>query len=98
VVTRFAGHLSYSVPLVAGGALTVLYVVATCGSLLASSDHVVRWYGALNLAVVAALAGLLTSGVVSLWCVWAAVTSVMIAVHLRRLHGRHQPDPAVAIV
>ncbi len=82
-------HLAYSVPLVAGGALTLLYVVATCGSLLLSSDRVVTWYGVVNLVVVAGLAVLLTSGVVSLWCVWAAVSSIAIAIHLGRLHRTH---------
>jgi hypothetical protein len=84
-------HLSYRVPLVAGSLLTVFYVIATCGSLLLSSDRVVTVYGAVNLVVVATLAVLLTSGVISLWCVWAAVTSIAIAVHLRRLHRSHEP-------
>jgi len=37
--------------------------------------------------VVTTRAALLTSGIISLWCVWAAVTSIAIAIHLRRLHG-----------
>jgi hypothetical protein len=86
-VVEKAAHLSYSVPLVAGGLLTVLYVIATCGSLLLSSDRAVVVFGVANLAVVVVLAVLLASGVVSLWCVWAAVTSVAIAVHLRRFHS-----------
>lgn len=79
-------HISYETELVWGGPVTALYVVATCGALLASSDRAVRWYGLVNLVVVALLAELLTSGVISLWCVWAAVTSVAVAVHLHRLH------------
>lgn len=82
-------HLAYSAPLVWGGPITVLYVIATCGALLLSSDSVVARYGIVNLVVVAALASLLTTGVVSLWCVWAAVSSVAVAVHLRRLHRTH---------
>ena len=88
-------YLDYSAPLVFGGVITVLYVLATCGAFLLSSDRVVRIAGMLNLAVVATLAVMLTSGVISLWCVWAAVSSVAIAVHLRRMH--RQPRPIVAV-
>jgi hypothetical protein len=73
-----------------------LYVVATCGSLILSSDRVVAIYGWMNLVVVATLAVLLTSGIISLWCVWAAVTSIAIAIHLRRLHGFSQGAVAFA--
>ncbi len=38
---------------------------------------------------VAALTWLESSALTSLWCAWAAVTSVAIAAHLRRTH---QPD------
>jgi hypothetical protein len=90
------GHyLDYSAPLVLGGVITVFYVLATCGAFLLSSDRVVRIAGMLNLAVVASLAVMLTSGIISLWCVWAAVCSVAIAIHLRRMH--HQPSPIVAV-
>jgi hypothetical protein len=40
-------------------------------------------YGALNPVAVAGLAWLTVAGFVSLWCAWAAVTSVIIALHLR---------------
>jgi hypothetical protein len=89
-------HLVYSTSLVLGGFLAVLYVVATCGALILSSDRVVSIYGWMNLVVVTTLAALLTSGVISLWCVWAAVTSIAIAVHLRRLHGSGQRAVAFA--
>ena len=84
------GHAAYSAELVWGGPLAMLYVIVTCGALLASSDRVVRIYGGVNLVAVATLTVLLTTGVVSLWCVWAAVTSIAIAVHLRNLHHRHE--------
>jgi hypothetical protein len=64
----------------------MLYVVATCGPLLFSSYRHIRRYGVLNLVAVCALAWLNQSGLISLWCVWAAVTSVAIAVHLRTVH------------
>jgi len=87
VVLDGGNHLDYSASLGFGGLITVLYVVATCGALLLSSDRVVVMHGGVNLAAVAALAALLATGVISLWCLWAAVTSIAIAIHLRRIHG-----------
>jgi hypothetical protein len=95
-VTDGGHYLDYSAPLVQGGIITVLYVLATCGTFLLSSDRVVRIAGVLNLAVVATLAVMLTSGVISLWCVWAAVSSIAIAIHLRRMHRQPRPMAAVA--
>lgn len=77
-------YLSYSVSLTFGGAVTAFYVLTTCGSLLVSSDRYLVLYGVANLAAVIALSVLMVAGVISLWCVWAAVTSLAIAVHLRR--------------
>jgi hypothetical protein len=79
-------HIAYHVRLWHGGLLVMLYVVATCGPLLFSSFRHIRRYGVLNLGAVCGLAWLSQSGLISLWCVWAAVTSVAIAVHLRTVH------------
>jgi len=89
-------HLTYSTSLVLGGFLAVMYVVATCGALILSTDRVVAIYGWMNLVVVASLVVLFTSGIISLWCVWAAVTSIAIAIHLRHLHGSGQGAVAFA--
>jgi hypothetical protein len=89
-VSDAGNHIVYSPHLVLGGPLTGLYVVVTCGALVLSSDRVVAGYGWLNLVAVSALATLLITGVVSLWCVWAAVTSIAIALHLRLVHRRHE--------
>lgn len=88
-------HIAYSVSTDFGGLITVGYVVATCGALLLSSDKVVVIYGAVNLVAVTTLAALQTTGVISLWCVLAAVTSIAIAIHLRRLHRQHQEAAAL---
>lgn len=76
-------HIAYDVELWQGGAIVGLYVVATCGSLLISAHSHVRWYGGVNLIAVGLLAVLDRNAFISLWCAWAAVTSVAIAVHLR---------------
>jgi hypothetical protein len=76
-------HLDYDVHLWQGTALAVLYVLATCGSLLVSDHPHVRAYGLVNLAAVGVLAWVDQSAFVSLWCLWAGVTSVWIDLHLR---------------
>ena len=76
-------HVAYSIDVPGGVALTVLYVVATCGAFLASSDRRIALVGALNLAAVALLAWLLASGFISLWCAWAAILSLLITAYLR---------------
>ena len=80
-------HLAYRVDLWGGGAIVLLYVVATCGALMASSHRHVRWFGLVNLVVVTGLAVLDKAALVSLWCAWAAVVSIAIAWHLRRPGG-----------
>lgn len=78
-------HIAYSVDAEAhGGQLTALYVVATCGALLASSYRDIARLGVLNLVVIPVLVWLTIGGFVSLWCFWAAVISIAIAIHLRR--------------
>ncbi len=67
----------------ASGLVAVPYVAGTCGPALLSSDRALRAFGAVNLVVVAILAVVEREGLVSLWCAWAAVTSVVIAVRLR---------------
>jgi len=78
------GHyIAYDVDLGHGGGLAVLYVLATCGSMLLSAHRHVQAYGVINLVAVLLLAWLNEAAFISLWCLWAAVTSVAIAVHLR---------------
>lgn len=85
-------HIAYSARLFQGGALTVVYVVATLGCLLVSSERSIVAYGLLNAAAVVVLAWLTVSGFVSLWCAWAAATSVVIALHLRATSADPQLD------
>ncbi|OAA28135.1 hypothetical protein UG55_1006108 [Frankia sp. EI5c] len=77
-------HITYSVDLWAGAVPIALYLVSTCGVLLLSGRRFLRRFGAANLVALAGLAWVSTEAVISLWCVWAAATSVAIAWHLRR--------------
>lgn len=60
------------------------YAIATCAPSLVARSAALRWFGAGNLAVVATLVWLDQNAVISLWCVWAAATSVLINLYLRR--------------
>jgi hypothetical protein len=76
-------YIAYDVSLDFGGQLTALYVIATCVPLLLSTNLRLVVFGVLNLAAVSVLAWMLANGVISLWCAWAAVTSIVIVIHLR---------------
>lgn len=76
-------HLDYSVYLArSGGILVGCYVVVTCGSLLLSSHRPLRQYGVANIPVIAVLIWLMSTAFISLWCLWAAIASLVIVVHL----------------
>ena len=84
VTARLAGlHIAYGIGLKYGWLIVSLYVVATCGSLLVSSHQPIVIFGIVNLVVVVLLAWFQQNGFASLWCGWAALTSVAIAMHLR---------------
>lgn len=76
-------HIAYDIGVPYGGFIVAAYVIATCGPLLLSGYRYIVIFGAINLPVIALLAISARSGFASLWCAWAAVTSVMIAAHLR---------------
>lgn len=66
-----------------GDVVTVLYVVATCGSFLLSSHRRIVWFGVANLLAVALIAWVRASALTSVWCLWAGVVSVLIYLQLR---------------
>jgi hypothetical protein len=88
-------HLAYSIGLRHGVVIIGLYVVATCGSLLASGRRILIWFGLANLAAVIVLALLCASGFTSLWCFYAALVSGAIALHLR-VRQPHSSQPILA--
>jgi hypothetical protein len=88
-------HIAY----VSGGSdallLGVLYVLATCGALLVASSRMLAAFGLVNLAAVIALTWLTFTGLTSLWCAWAALSSVVVVLYLRRA-SRSVPAAAAA--
>lgn len=93
-------HIDYVIRAgTASGLVAVPYVLGTCGPALLSSDRTLRAFGAVNLVVVAVLALVEREGLVSLWCAWAAVTSVVIAARVRagtELSWVRRPRPGTA--
>ncbi|HEV7676944.1 MAG TPA: DUF6629 family protein [Candidatus Dormibacteraeota bacterium] len=77
-------HIAY----VSGGSdallLGVFYVLATCGALLVASSRMLAAFGIVNLAAVIVLGWLTFTGLTSLWCAWAALSSVVVVLYLRR--------------
>ena len=76
--------IAYRNPLTGNLGISLLYIVATCGSLLLSSHRVVRWYGILNVVVLTMVQIVREYAFASVWCFYAAVMSVMIYWQFRR--------------
>jgi 4-hydroxybenzoate polyprenyltransferase len=90
-------HLQYVFGLDWPNVVIAGYLIATCAPLLVASRPSLRWYGIVNVIAVAVIAALSVGAVVSIWCVWAAVTSVAIAIYLRREQGDRAPDPPISV-
>lgn len=60
------------------------YVAATCGAPLLASSRVLRVFGIANLVGLGLAAAVRYSAVTSLWCVYAAMVSVLLLAHFRR--------------
>lgn len=72
----------------------LLYVAATCGAMLLSGYRPLMYWGVLNVVVVLALSAAAKQGLPSLWCFWAAITSLFVAWLMRRLEREHtEGDP-----
>lgn len=82
-VTLHPYHLAYSVRVDDGFLVVSLYVAAVCGALLFSGFRDIALFGIANLIAVIVIAKLTIDGFASIWCGWAAVTSAVIALHMR---------------
>ena len=90
-------HIAYTADISYADILVALYVVATCGSCLVASNRWLVLLGLANLSAVIALGWITFTGFTSLWCAWAALTSVAIAIYLRR-SGRTGAPVGMAVV
>jgi len=79
--------LAYEIATPGGGIIGVFYVLAVCTPFLLSSQQRLVLFGVINVLAVAVLTLLLSSGLISLWCVWAAISSVVVARHIREVSG-----------
>lgn len=89
-------YIAYDAGVPYAGFLLPFYVAATCGPMLLSGNRSFVVFGVANLAAVGMLSWLLAGGVISLWCAWAAVASVIIARHLRVEAPRESRTAAAA--
>jgi Trk-type K+ transport system membrane component len=62
----------------------VVYVIATCAPALLSSRRYLQWFGVVNLVGVAIAYSVREAEFTSVWCVYAALVSVLILEHFRR--------------
>ncbi|MCD9154262.1 DUF6629 family protein [Aeromicrobium duanguangcaii] len=92
-VTERAHAVLYGVDLQHGMFWAVLYVVATVGPALLSGYPSIVAFGALNLVGLSLVALIYREAFASLWCVLAALLSVMVLLHMyrrRRLPDQHR--------
>jgi hypothetical protein len=84
-------HIAYTANINYPEILIALYIVATCGSCLVASSRWLVLLGLANLLAVIALGWITFTGFTSLWCAWAALTSIAIAIYLRRSGRSNAP-------
>jgi hypothetical protein len=77
-------HIAYTAEVSYANLLAALYLIVTIGSLLLASTRLFVLLGLVNLVVVGGLAWLTFTGFTSLWCAFAALASLTVAIYLRR--------------
>jgi len=90
-VEERAHAVLYGVDLQHGMFWAVLYIVATVGPALMSGYPSIVAFGALNLVGLSLVALIYREAFASLWCVLAALMSVLVLLHMYR--RRRLPDP-----
>ncbi len=77
--TCVQGHsIAYINQMTASLPISVLYILAACGTLLLSTHRVIRWYGALNIIALSITQIVKAYAFASVWCFYAAIMSTMI--------------------
>jgi hypothetical protein len=67
-------------------AVAILYVIATCGSLLFSKSNDMVIFGVANVVILLIVMGVKRYAFTSVWCAWAAVASVIILAYFWKTH------------
>ena len=86
-------YIAYGTTTPGGDVTVALYGIAVCVPLLMSSHRRLFIFGVANVAALSVLSVLLATGLVSLWCIWAAVWSVVIARHVREASSTPSEAP-----
>lgn len=96
VAEVIGGHIVYLSPHFYVVPVMVFYLAATCLSCLFSSHKFVNLFGVLALLAFIAAYLVHVGALVSIWCFFAAILSVLIYMHLRFRHlGGFPPAPAL---
>ena len=74
-------------------AISLLYILATCGSLLLSRYRMVRWYGVVNVVALTIVQIVKAATFASVWCFYAALMSVMLYWQFSRGDGLDEVAP-----
>ena len=82
-----ANSIVYINPATNNSAVAVLYVIATCGSLLFSKVKDMVIFGVANVAILMVVMAVKRYAFTSLWCAYAAVASVIILAYFWKSHG-----------
>jgi len=83
-----ANSIVYINPATNNTAVAVLYVIATCGSLLFSKVKDMLIFGLANLAILLVVMVVKRYAFTSLWCAYAAIASVIILAYFWKSHGQ----------
>jgi hypothetical protein len=70
--------IAYRNPFTGNFAVSVMYVIATCGAMLLSTHRVIRTYGVINVIGVTVAHLVKAYAFASVWCFYAATLSVVI--------------------
>lgn len=89
-------YIAYETALPWAGVVAAAYVIAVCAPLLLSTHRRLVLFGVVNIPVVLGLAALLSAGFISLWCVWAAVSSIVVTRHIREQSSKSYYDRSAA--
>ena len=89
-------YIAYETTLPWAGVVGAAYVIAVCAPLLLSSHRRLVVFGVVNVPIVLGLAAVLSAGLISLWCVWAAISSIVVTRHIREQSARTYSDPSPA--